>query len=101
MVTHLPATRKIEGATDDPADPRVTVSVEYILPYSGITMEGSVRPGEPDRAGFSLGLGHLLQYLMGLGSVMDTLIDPMDRIARLMKTTSPDGAGPLREGGDG
>jgi aspartyl/asparaginyl-tRNA synthetase len=91
MVTHLPATRKIEGATDDPADPRVTVSVEYILPYSGITMEGSVRPGEPDRAGFSLGLGHLLQYLMGLESVMDTLIDPMDRVSRLIKPHPNDG----------
>ncbi len=83
MVTHLPV---------DQADPSVeeaAVNVAYILPYSGITMEGSVRPGDPHRAGFSLGLGHLLQYLMGLGSVMDTLIDPMDRLAKLMDITPP------------
>ena len=101
IVTHLPVNQVAEGTTLDPGDEAVTVSAEYILPFSGITMESSIRPGEPLRAGFSLGLAHLLQYLMGLGSVMDTLIDPMDRIARLMKTPPPDGAGPLREGGDG
>jgi aspartyl/asparaginyl-tRNA synthetase len=99
MVTHLPVNRKPAGVLADPADPETTVSVEYILPYSGITMEGTVRPDDPIRAGFSLGLGHLLQYVMGLGSVMDTLIDPMDRLARLMKFPLPDGEPPLREGG--
>ena len=74
--------------------------MDYILPFSGITMEGSIRPGEPPRAGFSLGLGHLLQYLMGLGSVMDTLIDPMDRIASLMNILPSDGDTPIREGVD-
>lgn len=83
MVTHLPADQA------DPGDEEVAMNVAYILPYSGITMEGSVRPGDPPRAGFSLGLGHLLQYLMGLGSVMDTLIDPMDRLAKLMDRTPP------------
>jgi aspartyl/asparaginyl-tRNA synthetase len=101
IVTQLPVNRVAERSTPDPDDPAVTTSAEYILPFSGITMEGSIRPGEPYRAGFSLGLGHLLQYLMGLGSVMDTLIDPMDRIARLMKVPSPGGDGPHREGGDG
>jgi aspartyl/asparaginyl-tRNA synthetase len=91
MVTHLPATRQIQGAAEDPADSEVTVSVEYILPYSGITMEGGLRSGAPERTGFSLGLGHLLQYLMGLGSVMDTLIDPMDRLGRLIKPHPNDG----------
>ncbi len=90
MVTHLPTNRETKGAMVDPADEMVTASVEYILPYSGITMEGSVRAGDPPRAGFTLGLGNLLQYLMGLGSVMDTLIDPMDRIARLMNPIPPD-----------
>ena len=71
------------------AGEEVAVNVAYVLPYSGITMEGSVRPGDPARSGFSLGLGHLLQYLMGLGSVMDTLIDPMDRLAKLMAITPP------------
>jgi len=97
MVTHLPVGRATLGTIADPDDPEVTVSVEYILPYSGITMEGGVRPGEPTRAGFSLGLGRLLQYLMGLGSVMDTLIDPMDRLARLMQTAA-DPAAKLEKG---
>lgn len=91
MVTHLPSTRQIQGAAIDPDDPEVTMSVEYILPYSGITMEGGPRTGEPARAGFSLGLGHLLQYLMGLGSVMDTLVDPMDRLGRFIKSHPNDG----------
>jgi len=81
IVTHLPADKA------DPSDEEAALNVAYILPYSGITMEGSVRPGDPSRAGFSLGLAHLLQYLMGLGSVMDTLIDPMDRLAQLMDIT--------------
>jgi len=89
MVTHLPVDKA------DPSDEEVAVNVAYVLPYSGITMEGSVRPGDSPRAGFSLGLGHLLQYLMGLGSVMDTLIDPMDRLAKLMEITPP---GPSRRG---
>jgi aspartyl/asparaginyl-tRNA synthetase len=92
MVTHLPADPA------DPSDEEVSVNMAYILPYSGITMEGSVRPGDPLRAGFSLGLGHLLQYLMGLGSVMDTLIDPMDRLAKLMDITTPPKNTPTRRG---
>jgi hypothetical protein len=44
-------------------------------------MEGEVQDG---RASFSLDLGRLLQYLMGLEKVTDTLIDPMDRIAQVM-----------------
>ncbi len=83
MVTHLPVDQA------GPGDEEVALNVAYILPYSGITMEGSVSPGDPPRAGFNLGLGHLLQYLMGLGSVMDTLIDPMDRLAQLMDLTPP------------
>jgi aspartyl/asparaginyl-tRNA synthetase len=100
MVTHLPVGLGSTGTPLDPSDETVTVSMDYILPFSGITMEGSIRPGEPPRAGFSLGLGHLLQYLMGLGSVMDTLIDPMDRIARLMNLPPSDGDTPIREGVD-
>lgn len=96
LVTHLPTNKDVDQLVDqetdslaDPSDGAVTVSVAYILPYAGITMEGSVRPEDPPRAGFSLGLGRLLQYLMGLESIMDTLIDPMDRLAQLMKTASP------------
>lgn len=46
-----------------------------------------------------MGLAHLLQYLMGLDSVMDTLIDPMDRIARLMALPSSDNSDTDRKGG--
>jgi aspartyl/asparaginyl-tRNA synthetase len=89
MVTHLPVDQTLPVDQADPDSDEASMNVAYILPYSGITMEGSVRPGDPNRAGFSLGLGHLLQYLMGLGSVMDTLIDPMDRLAQLMDLSPP------------
>lgn len=32
-----------------------------------------------ERAGFGLGVARLLQYLMGLGSIKDTVVFPMDR----------------------
>lgn len=95
MVTHLPAGLDDGLGMADPADREAALSMTYILPYSGITMKGRVRAGDPPIAGFSLGLGHLLQYLMGLESVMDTLIDPMDRLAHLMK---PAGPGPQAAG---
>ena len=87
LVTHLP-TNKTDSLTD-PSGGADAMSVAYILPYAGITMEGSVRPENPPRSGFSLGLGRLLQYLMGLESIMDTLIDPMDRLAQLMNIEPP------------
>jgi len=93
MVTHLPHSLGKTGADLDPADPEVTLSVEYILPYAGITMEGIMTGDEEPVAGFSLGLHRLLQYLMGLGSVTDTLIDPMERLARLMDDSPPDPPG--------
>jgi aspartyl/asparaginyl-tRNA synthetase len=86
LVTHLPADMKLPLAARDEADPAVTLSAEYVLPYAGITMDGARRDGATTLAGFSLGLGKLLQYLMGVPSIMDTLIDPMDRIARMMET---------------
>ena len=61
-------------------------TIEYILPYAGVTMEGEVQDG---RATFSLDLGRLLQFLMGLEKITDTLIDPMDRIARVMGAVPP------------
>lgn len=64
-------------------------AVEYILPYAGVAMEGEVRNG---RAVFSLDLGRVLQYLMGLEKITDTLIDPMDRIAQVMHAV-PHGTG--------
>ena len=95
MVTHLPAGLDDGLGLPDPADESVTQSATYILPYSGITMKSRVRADDPPIAGFSLGLGNLLQYLMGLESVMDTLIDPMDRLARLMTlpASGPSAAG--------
>jgi aspartyl/asparaginyl-tRNA synthetase len=98
MITHLPESLGKPGAGRDPRDPEVTESVEYVLPYAGITMEGIVTGGDDPLAGFSMGLHRLLQYLMGLGSVTDTLIDPMDRLARIMKAPPP-GPGPSE--GDG
>ncbi len=88
MVTHMP----IHPESDNPGhDPEaVAENVAYFLPYAGITMRGRIRKRDPSRGGFSVGLGHLLQYLMGLDSVMDTLIDPMDRIARLMEPSQGD-----------
>ena len=90
MVTHLPTGLDDGLALTDSADESTTQSATYILPYSGITMKSRVRVGDPPIAGFSLGLGNLLQYLMGLESVMDTLIDPMDRLARLMTPSAGD-----------
>jgi len=100
IITHLPASLGKPGAAVDDADPEVTRSVEYVLPYAGITMEG-ILTGEDDRmACFSMGLHRLLQYLMGLGSVTDTLIDPMERLAHLVKSPPPEGgdAGAAGEG---
>lgn len=92
MITHLPVELKAPQAARDTADGAATLSVDYVLPYAGITMDGARRDGDPAPAGFSLGLGKLLQYLMGVPSIMDTLIDPMDRIAGMMGTAPPDAA---------
>lgn len=80
QVVHQPRPHKLVGTAAAPA-PSLCESVEYILPYAGVAMEGEVQDG---RASFSLDLGRLLQYLMGLEKVTDTLIDPMDRIAQVM-----------------
>lgn len=96
MITHLPASLGKPGAGPDARDPEVTESVEYVLPYAGITMEGIMTGGDDPLAGFSMGLHRLLQYLMGLDSVLDTIIDPMERLARVMKAPPPGGP----EGGE-
>lgn len=93
MITHLPASLGKPGACPDARDPEVTQSVEYVLPYAGITMEGIMTADALPVAGFSLGLHRLLQYLMGLDTVMDTLIDPMERLARVMKAPPPNPEG--------
>ncbi|MBK9777248.1 MAG: hypothetical protein IPP62_12970 [bacterium] len=80
QVVHQPRPHKLVGTAAAPA-PSLCEGVEYILPYAGVAMEGEVQDG---RASFSLDLGRLLQYLMGLEKVTDTLIDPMDRIAQVM-----------------
>lgn len=88
QVIHQPRAHRLAGTAAAPA-PSICESVEYILPYAGVTMEGEVHGGT---ATFSLDLGRLLQYLMGLEKVTDTLIDPMDRIARVMHAV-PHGTG--------
>ncbi len=70
----------LQGTAAAP-EPARREGVEYILPWAGVAMEGEVQSG---RGAFSLDLGRLLQYLMGLEKVTDTLIDPMDRIAQVM-----------------
>ncbi len=51
-----------------------------LLPYSGLTMIGYEIPGAIEgkfrRGGFTMNLGRLLQFLMGLASVLDTVISP-------------------------
>jgi aspartyl/asparaginyl-tRNA synthetase len=86
MITHLPESLGKPGADSDAGDPEVTQSVEYVLPYAGITMEGIMTGDEIPVAGFNMGLHRLLQYLMGLDTVLDTIIDPMERLAKIMKT---------------
>jgi aspartyl/asparaginyl-tRNA synthetase len=146
LVTHWPTEMKLFNVQTDPADAAVTLSVEYILPFAGETMDGAVHESDPEileqrlqacrlfrqlgeqardfararvairssnknqppatelaahfqvgilkafahyvglfagkptqRAGFGLGVGRLLQYLMGLQSIQDAVICPVDR----------------------
>ena len=81
MISELPATQAAsvsgEGALDQPA-------ARYhacLLPYSGLTIIGNEMGGEDSRGGFSLNLGRLLQFLMGLESVLDTVITPKRKVA--------------------
>jgi hypothetical protein len=80
QVVHEPRQHRLAGTAAAPA-PAPREAVQYILPCAGATMEGEVVDG---RAFLSLDLGRLLQYLMGLEKITDTLIDPMDRIAHVM-----------------
>lgn len=80
MVTGIPtsmaADEMNEGLISGP-------DAEYqacILPYSGLTIVGSVIPGENSRGGLALNLGRLLQFLMGLESADDTMISPRPRM---------------------
>lgn len=74
MVTHWPVRLKPHLAVAPQGTRAAAVSVKYLLPYAGETMDGGVRPGEPQRAGFGLGVARLLQFLMGLGSITDAAI---------------------------
>lgn len=88
QVLHQPRPHVLAGTRAAPA-PAPREAVEYILPCAGATMEGEVLDG---RAFLTLDLGRLLQYLMGLERITDTLIDPMDRIAQVMRQV-PAGTG--------
>ena len=77
LVTHYPTDLKFSNTRISTDDAAVSESVEYILPYAGFTMDGSVRGDAPTRAGFGLSLARLLQYLMGLESVNDAVIHPL------------------------
>ncbi len=77
LVTHWPAGLK-PGFVE--SEKGISARVKCILPYAGEVMDGGLydgdSPGKPPRAGFGLGVGRLLQYLMGLGSITDTVIVP-------------------------
>jgi aspartyl/asparaginyl-tRNA synthetase len=137
-VSHWPAELELFNAKLDRDDPAVVESVDYILPYAGETISGTVREDDValmrqrleesvgyrhlmsraakfaqdqsgaeseelsaryqsgiesafgdylrhfanrtiERAGFSLGVARLLQYVMGLESIKDAVIFPLDR----------------------
>lgn len=59
---------------DVPTDMPGAATQGYILPFAGLTLEGGLRPGQPPRAGFELGVARLLQFVQGLGSVQDAVI---------------------------
>lgn len=73
LVTHWPATLKAGLVT---CEPGVSARIKYLAPYAGEIMDGGIESDTMPRAGFSLGIGRLLQYLMGLGSIADTEILP-------------------------
>ncbi len=98
MLTHLPVGLKLPGAAPTAGQPEVCQSFHYILPYAGLSFDGSVRAADGVPAGFSLDLGRLLQYLMGLENITDTLIDPMDRVVNIMRE-APSGTGLSRANG--
>lgn len=145
FITHLPADLKPFNVRRDPADPRQSLSAEYVTPFAGETMDGGVRETDaalmrarleesdhlrrlleratafaaaqaaaargkdrPDaeqlagrnraavrraydlylaecgrapvaRAGFGLGVARLLQFLQGLDSIKDAVVNPTDR----------------------
>jgi len=92
LVTHLPTDLKMPGVAATPGHAGTCESFQYVLPYAGLTFDGSLRDAPQTPAGFSLDLGRLLQYLMGLESITDTLIDPMEQIALVMRD-APAGTG--------
>ncbi len=98
ILTHLPVGLKMPGAALTIGEPEVCESFHYVLPYAGLTFDGSVRDAKNAPAGFSLDLGRLLQYLMGLEDITDTLIDPMDKVVGVMRE-APAGTGMLRSEG--
>lgn len=100
IVTHLPTGLKQPGAALTPGQDGICESFHYILPYSGLTFDGSVRDAVNTPAGFSLDLGRLLQYLMGLDNIVDTLIDPMDKVVGVMQA-APQGTGLVHDQGAG
>ncbi len=100
FLTHLPLGLKMPGAAATPGQPEVCESFHYILPYAGLSFDGSVRSGDEAPAGFSLDLGRMLQYMMGLANIVDTLIDPMDRVVGVM-SAAPAGTGLRRTQGAG
>lgn len=87
LVTHLPVEWDQSGIEINLKDPSVTNSLQYILPYAGLAMTGAVRSNNPELSGgrhftlgtFGLEMPRLLQFLMGVESILDAVINPLDR----------------------
>ena len=76
LVTEIPAGLADSWLQDDVQPNADEAHHACLLPYAGLTIIGSVLGGDDGRGGFTLNLGRLLQFLMGLESVRDTVISP-------------------------
>lgn len=78
LVTGLPAAMAATALGDEGAADSDREHHGYVLPYAGLTIVGTARPG-----GFALNLSRLLQFLMGLERIEDTVISPSRGLARI------------------
>jgi len=87
QITDLPEAMAAQGLLANVAPGQAPRYHGILLPYSGLTMIGCEIPaaveGRFPRGGFTLNLGRLLQFLMGLESVLDTVISPSHGMSRV------------------
>lgn len=86
QITGLPATLAAQGLMAFVCGNEAPRCHGLLLPYSGLTMIGcEVSAPDPNgvpRGGFTLNLGRLLQFLMGLESILGTVISPRRNLAQ-------------------